>query len=343
MSQTKVGVRAIGAYLPGTTLTNEQLESEFETTAQWIETFIGVRERRRAQSHESSAYMSAAAVRDACEQAGIDPADLDLVICGTYTPDRMLPATAVIIMSLLGIEGVPGFDINSGGCPAGVFTLDVGATYVRSAAYRNVAVVVSDTSSWVLDPRDRTTQVIFGDGAACYLLQSLADTSAPSVGIMPALLRSLPTLWDTAFVDREPRFHDSRPLKSGFGDNFSVINGRAVREFALGVVPGFTKEVVGSCGLDLSDIDLFVFHQANLRLVEGIIEALGIPPERTASCAEQYGNTSGAGVPLSLRAAQDAGRLSDGDRVALVSFGSGLSLGGVCLEWAGADRFTAGS
>lgn len=170
-----VGIRAIGGYLPERVVTNADLERTLDTTDAWIREFIGVRTRRWSAPDEWTSDLGAAAVLDACRRAGVAPDSIDLVICGTYTPDHHIPAAAVATMCKLGIQDVPGFDVNSGGCPGSTFALDVGAKYVALGAYRRVAVVLADVNTKIFDPEDRTVGVIFGDRAACYLLEPTID------------------------------------------------------------------------------------------------------------------------------------------------------------------------
>jgi 3-oxoacyl-[acyl-carrier-protein] synthase-3 len=332
-----VGIRAIGGYLPKRVVTNAELEQNLDTTEEWILKFIGVHTRRWSAPDEWTSDLGAAALKDTCERAGVRPESIDLVICGTYTPDRMIPAVAVAIMGKAGIQGVPGFDVNSGGCPGGAFALDVGAKFVASGAYRRVAVVLADVNTKVFDREDRTVGVIFGDGAACYLLE---PTTNREVGIGSALLRSDPREYLTAYMDREKRYWPDGSLKeSAFGSNFAKMNGRAVADFALRVMPSFVEELLKADGLAVDDVDLIVFHQANYHLIHKLMDLIGLPADRTVTNVERFGNTSGAGLPLALRDAVDAGRLSRGDVVVLTSFGAGMSHGGVVLRWAGADDF----
>ncbi|ROQ89047.1 3-oxoacyl-[acyl-carrier-protein] synthase-3 [Streptomyces sp. 2132.2] len=331
-----VGIRAIGGRLPERVVTNAELEERLETTDAWITEFIGVRTRRWSAPEEWSSDLGAAALLDACERAGVSPETVDLVICGTYTPDNLIPATAVAIMGKAGIQDVPGFDVNTGGCPGGTWALDVGAKYVASGAYRRVAVVLADVSTKTFDPQDRTVGVIFGDGAACYLLEPVEAGK----GVTSALLRSDPTAYTTAYVKREKRtWADGTPKQSAFGDNFAHMHGRGVRDFALDRIPGFVEELVKTHDLAVEDIDLIVFHQANYHLIHLLMEKLGLPADRTMTNVQKYGNTSGAGVPLVLREAMDEGRLRPGANVVIVSFGAGMSHGGTLIRWTGDDDF----
>lgn len=325
-----VGIRTIGGYLPERVVTNAELEQTLDTTSEWIEQHIGVRTRRWAAPDEWTSDMGAAALLDACAKADVEPDSLDLVICGTYTPDHMSPPAAVALMRKAGVRsGVAGFDINCGGCPGGVFALDLGAKYV-AAGYRRVAVVLSDVTSKIFDPEDRTVAVIFGDGAACYLL----EPTVPGTGVGPALLRSSPETYETAYVKRERRHHaDGSPKQSGFGDQFTYMHGRSVREFALDVIPGFVEELLKAEDMTVDDVDQFITHQANYHLIHLMMQRLGLPPDKTVTTAQKYGNTSGSGLALALSEAVETGRVTPGDTVVLTAFGSGMSHGGLVVDW----------
>jgi 3-oxoacyl-[acyl-carrier-protein] synthase III len=331
-----VGIRAIGRRIPDCVISNAQLEQMFDTPAEWIRKNIGIETRRRSAPDEWTSDLGVQALLDACECARISADSLDLVICGTYTPDHMTPAAAVAVMRKLGLTGVPGFDVNSGGCTGGTFALDVGAKYLASGQYRRVAVVLADVTTKVVDPEDRTLAAIFGDGSACYLL----EPCAPGKGVSSALLRSAPERYETAYVRRELRtWADGSPKRSGFGDNFGCMHGRGVRDFVLATVPCFIEELVRSHGLTVNDIDLLVLHQANYRLIQQIMDRLGLPHDRTVTTVERYGNTSGSGLPLALRDAIDLGRVAPGNVIVLASFGTGMSVGGTVVRWAGEDDF----
>ncbi len=289
-----------------------------------------------AAEHEWTSDLGTAALIDACKRAGITPAEVDLVICGTYTPDHMVPSTAMLIIRKAQAAGATGFDINSGACPGAVFALDAGAKYISSGQFRRVAVVMADVSTRVMDWKDPAPAVIFGDGAACYLL----ERCNPDRGLGATLLRSDPTGYEDIQIVREHRFsRDGTRIQSGFGDNFAYLNGNAVREFAVGRVPGLIQELLDTVGMTTADIDLFALHQANLYIVQGILNQLGVPMERTVTNVSQYGNTSGASVPLVLRDAEEAGRLEPGDHVLLAAFGSGFSMGASLVRWCGPEDF----
>ncbi|WP_051967459.1 3-oxoacyl-ACP synthase III family protein [Kitasatospora mediocidica] len=331
-----VGIRAIGRYLPEKVVSNADLEEILLTRDDWIRANIGVETRHMAAEGEWTSDLGTAALLDACERAGISPAELDLVICGTYTPDNMTPPTAMLVIRKSGALGATGFDVNSGACPGGVFALDIGAKYVATGQYRRVAVVMADVSTRTMDWKDPAPAVIFGDGAACYLLEACT----PGRGIGRTLLRSDPSGYESVWVRREKRTRrDGSALSSGFGDNFGALDGKAVHAFAVGEVPSFIRELLDVADQATADVDLFALHQANLYIIQGILRELGVPLERTVTNIQKYGNTSGASVPLVLREAEDLGRLLPGDQVLLAAFGSGFSMGAALVRWCGPEDF----
>jgi 3-oxoacyl-[acyl-carrier-protein] synthase III len=231
-----------------------------------------------------------------------------------------------------------GFDLNSGGCAGGVFALQAAAKYVADGTFRRVAVVLAETMSKLLDWSDRDTAVIFGDGAACLLLERCVDGG----GIQRTEIHSDASRYFTAHVSRGPRYDDAgKPISSGFGDNFMSMVGRQVLSFALENVPAFTQRFCKDASIELDELELIVLHQANLRLVHRIVEKLGLPLSKTMTNVEKYGNTSGAGVPLVLWEAQNTGRLRRGDPVLAVTFGTGMSYGGALIRWCDRSDFFA--
>lgn len=256
-------------------------------------------------------------------------------------PDHMLPNTAVAIMRQLGLTGIPGTDVNSGGYPTSVSALDMGVTYVSAGTYRRVAVVMADVSTKLFDPTDRTVGVIFGDAAACYLLEPVDK----GLGVGTAVLRNDPSYYWTAWASRDIRLDGAgQRIRSGFSDNFMVMVGQEIREFVLGSIPNFLWEVVSKEeGVTLDEVDFYAIHQANWHLVRGVMDDLSQPHRKTLTNVERIGNTAGASVPLIPRQALDADRLHAGDLVLATAFGAGLNYGAVLIRWCGPDEFIATS
>ncbi|WP_217208213.1 3-oxoacyl-ACP synthase III family protein [Streptomyces sp. AC550_RSS872] len=329
---TGVGIRSIGVCVPENEVTNTQLVERFDTTDAWMRERLGIFSRRVAGPDEFTSDLGLGAFEDACKRAGVDPASIDLLICCTSTPDHMIPAVAALILRKAQIQGVPGFDVNAGGCAGGLFGLDVGHKYMQSGQYERVAVVVADTVAQLNDPEDRTQHAIFGDGAACYLLERCAD----SPGIGRTLLGTDPEGYYTAFVERLDG--DGR-LNRFSGANVTRMDGRGVKDFALSVVPGFVSEVTALGGVTLDDVRLIVTHQANPRLVRELVTRLGQPADKTVIVADRFGNTSGSSVVIALAEAERTGRIGPGDAVLLLGFGAGMSYAGTVVHWCGSENF----
>ena len=249
----------------------------------------------------------------------------------------MAPPAALATIRKLDLTAT-GFDVNSGGCTGSVMALDVAARYVADGTYRRVAVVIAETMSKLLDWRDRDTAVIFGDGAACYLLERCVD----GAGIQRAEFHSDASRYYTAYVSREPRRDDDgAALLAGYGQNFMSMAGRQVLTFALENIPPFIQRFCKEASVELDDMELVLLHQANLRLVHRILDRIGVPQTSTMTNVEKYGNTSGAGLPLVLWEAQNSGRLSRGDLVLTVAFGTGMSYGAALIRWCDPSDFAA--
>ncbi len=327
-----VGIRSVGVCLPENEVTNTQLVERFDTSDAWIRERLGIHSRRIAEPGELTSDLALGAFEDACKRAGVEPASIDLLICCTSTPDHMIPAVATMILRKAQIRGVPGFDVNAGGCAGGLFGLDVGHKYVESGQYERVAVVVADTVAQLNDPDDRTQHAIFGDGAACYLLERC--TGSPGIG--RTLLGTDPERYYTAFIERVA---GEGELNRFSGANVTRMDGRGVKDFALTVVPGFVDEVVESAGVTLDDVRLIVTHQANPTLVRNLIRLLGQPADKAVIVADKFGNTSGSSVVIALAEAERTGRLDPGDAVLLLGFGAGMSYGGTVVHWCGSENF----
>jgi 3-oxoacyl-[acyl-carrier-protein] synthase-3 len=328
-----VGIRSVGRYVPETELTNADLVKRYDTSDSWLREKLGIHTRRVANADQWTSDLAVQALFDACERSGTELSEIDLLICCTGTPDHLMPATAAAVLRKAELFSTPGFDVNPGGCAGGVFALDTGAKYIMSGEYRKVAVVIADTVAQALDPADRTTNAIFGDGAGCYLL----ERCAPGTGVGPTLLRTRADLYYTAHTARQLP-PDGLPNRFS-GSNIMQMDAKGVLNFALDSLPGFAKEVVEAAGTTLDEVDLILTHQANPGLVRRLIETLGQPREKTVIVADRLGNTSGSSLVLSLAEALDTGRLRPGNRVLLLAFGAGMSYGGTVLTWCAPEDF----
>ncbi|MHB1382666.1 MAG: beta-ketoacyl-ACP synthase III, partial [Thermoleophilia bacterium] len=322
----KVDITAIGTYVPERVVTNDELSLLLDTSDDWISTRSGIRERHIAEDGHSTSDLGAVAARRALEAAGVRAEELDLIIVASLSPDMLFPATAAIISGLIGADGAPAFDL-SAACTGFVYALATGSAFVASGQADRVLVVGADVVSKMIDWSDRSTEVLFGDAAGAVLLEPARQDDSGIIGFelgndpsgagelnLPAGGSRLPASAETVAE----------------GQHYLKMNGREVFKFATRVIVSSAKQVLADNNLDVGDVDLFVPHQANIRIIDAAAKKLGIPPERVFSNLDRYGNTSCASIPLCLDEASAGGRLEAGDLVLMTGFGAGLSWGS-CL------------
>jgi 3-oxoacyl-[acyl-carrier-protein] synthase-3 len=315
-------------YVPERVLTNADLERIIDTSDEWITTRTGIRQRHIAAPEESTSSMGLEAARRAVERAELNPSDIDLVIVGTATPDFQFPATACLIQDALGING-GAFDLEAG-CTSFMYGLALASSLVASGMHRNVLVVGSETLSRILDWEDRATCVLFGDGAGAvvvsggqyaefdpqYVLGS--DGSGAQALCLPAGGSRLPAREETV----RDRLH------------FVRMAGPEVYRFATRVVGEATQQVLDKAGLRSEDIDLFIPHQANTRIIDVAVRRLAMREDRVFVNIDRYGNTSSASIPIALCEAEERGLLEPGSRVLMIGFGAGLTWGAGVMQFA---------
>lgn len=322
-------IRGWGKYAPEKVLTNDDLAQMLDTSDEWIRTRTGIVERRIAEKHEATSEMAVKAARAALEVANFDPARLDLIIVSTCTPDHPLPSTACLVQSALGASQAAAFDLNAA-CSGFIYGLDVATSMIRGGRYDNVLLIGAEMLSRWVDWTDRGTCVLFGDGAGAFLLQASnqpggvmsfalgADGSGADLLIVPAGGTRNPPSWDST--------HN--------GACTIHMEGRQVFRFATRIMGRVAKEAIEQAGLEIDDIELFVPHQANLRIIKTAARFLDLSMDRVFVNLEKYGNTSSASVPIAVCEAVDEGRLRPGDHVVLVGFGAGLTWGASVVQWA---------
>jgi 3-oxoacyl-[acyl-carrier-protein] synthase-3 len=317
-----------GMYAPSRVMTNDDLAQLVETSDEWIVSRTGIRERRIAADDENTTSLSVNAARDAVAVAGLDPAELDLVIVGTCSPDYPLPATSVTVATALGATQAAGFDLQAA-CSGFLFALASGSSFVRSGMYRNVLVIGVEVLSRFLNWKDRNTCVLFGDGAGAVILQA---SDAPG-GMLGFDLFSDGTGCEAIIVPAGGSARPASPLTSAEGMHYIHMAGREVYKYATRQLAESGVAAIRNSGLTVDQIDQFVFHQANLRIIESVQKQLGIPDEKLFVNIEKYGNTSAASVPMALVEAVAAGRIQQGDRILMVAFGAGYTAGAAVVEW----------
>ncbi|MBC7264138.1 MAG: ketoacyl-ACP synthase III [Chloroflexi bacterium] len=317
-----------GKYVPERTLSNQELEKIVETSDEWIYSRTGIRERRIAASDETVTTMSVAASKAALAVAGLDPAELDLIIVGTSSPDYLLPAAASMIQHHLGAKHAAAFDLRVG-CSGFVYALAVGTQFIATGMYRHVLVIGAEIISKFIDWQDRDTCVLFGDGAGAVVLQA----SEESTGLLACYLGSDGADYDALFVPGGGSKYPFCQEVLDRGWHHIKMDGKRVFRFAISKPAQAAIEALTLAGLSSADIALLIPHQANMRIVQSICQRLGLPEEKVFVNIHKYGNTSAASIPIALCEAVEEGRLHPGDHVLLLGFGAGLTWAAAVLRW----------
>jgi 3-oxoacyl-[acyl-carrier-protein] synthase III len=318
-------IRGVGAYLPKRILTNAEMASLVDTSDDWIVERTGIRQRHIAADGELTSDLGIAAARQALIRSGIDPVDIDLVICATATPDRTFPATAVKIQAGLGIVKGAAFDIQAV-CSGFVYGLTTADNFLKTGQFKRALVIGAETFSRILDWEDRTTCVLFGDGAGAVVLEAQPQHGTrEDRGILATQIRS------------DGRFEDLLYVDGGPGSTKTTghlrMNGREVFRHAVQKISGVIEETLVMTGYAPDEIDLFVPHQANQRILDGIARKLGIPPSKIMMTLANHGNTSAASIPLALNQAFEEHRLKEGDLILMEAMGGGFTWGAVLVRW----------
>ncbi len=324
-----VAITGTGKYVPERVLTNADLQSMVDTSDEWIIERTGIKKRRIAAENEATSDLAAAAAREALENAGVAAADLDLIIVATFTPDMLFPSTACLVQKALGAAKATCFDI-SGACSGFLYGIEIARNFIATGAAQSVLVVGADKVSGVVDWTDRNTCVLFGDGAGAAVLQPAAEggstilsTYSGSNGCLDEIL-NVP-----AGGSRLPLTEENMGSKL----NTMKMAGREVYRHAVHTMVSAAKEALARSGLTIADIDCFIPHQANLRIIETIAHKLNVPMERFFINLTEYGNTSAAAVAIALDEAQRSGRIKRGDNILMVVFGGGLTWASVVVRW----------
>jgi len=318
-------VRGFGAQLPERIMENRDLEGIVETSDDWIVQRTGIRQRHIASENETTASLGEMAARAALDRAGMVPADIDLIICATSTPDNTFPATAVNIQNRLGMRHGAAFDLQAV-CSGFVFAVTTADSYIKSGLARRVLVIGAETFSRILDWTDRTTCMLFGDGAGAIVLE--AEEGAGTIadrGVLTAHIRS-----DGSH--REKLYVDGGPSTTGTVGHLRM-EGREVFKHAVGMITDVIEAAYDATGLTSEDIDWFVPHQANRRIIDASAKKLGIADKKVVITVDKHGNTSAASIPLALNEAASDGRIKQGDLVLLEAMGGGFTWGSVLLRW----------
>jgi 3-oxoacyl-[acyl-carrier-protein] synthase-3 len=318
-------VRGCGGYLPERVLTNADLAKVVDTSDEWITSRTGIKERRIAAAGELTSTMGAEAARKALADAGMEPEDIDLIILATSTPDQTFPATAVTIQAELGITGGAAFDVQAV-CSGFVFAMATADNYLKGGQFKRALVIGAEAFSRILDWNDRGTCVLFGDGAGALVVEAqLLNGGATDRGVLATTLRSDGRYRDKLYVDGGP---------SSTGTVGHVrMDGPEVFRHAVTKISEVIGTTLEQAGYKASDIDWFVPHQANRRILDGAARKLGLDPDRIIVTVDRHANTSAASIPLALAAGCAEGRIKKGDLVLLEAMGGGFTWGAVLLRW----------
>ncbi|HVT60681.1 MAG TPA: beta-ketoacyl-ACP synthase III [Thermoanaerobaculia bacterium] len=329
MSGIRGRIVGTGRSVPERVLTNAELETMVSTSNEWIMSRTGISERRIASAHESLSSFAVPAATAALEMAGISGGEVDMVLCATVSPDMQFPATANLIQDRVGAAGAGAFDLGAG-CTGFVYALSVAELFIECGKAKNVLVVGGEILSKVTDWQDRTTCVLFGDGAGAVVLQAARDEGR---GVLGTALHSDGSLAELIFLPGGGSKHPpSRELYDS-GMQFLKMRGSETFKIAVRSLAEVSLEVLASCGLTLSDLTWFVPHQANRRIIEAVGKRLEIPHGKTYINVDRYGNTSSASIPIALDELNRAGKLAANDVVLLAAFGAGLTWGAAVLRW----------
>ena len=326
----RVKISALGIYVPPRLLTNADLEKMVDTNNEWIMSRVGIRERHIADKGVATSDLATEAAKKALAQRGIEASELDAIIVATVTPDMLFPATACLVQDKLGAKRVWGFDL-SAGCSQFVYALQVGAQFVQTGAHKKVMVIGADVMSSIIDYKDRATCVIFGDGAGAVILEPSEEDSLGLIDFVHEVDGSGGvSLYMPGGGSLNPSSHET------VDKNMHVVHqdGQAVFKFAVRKMAESCDEILKKNGLTGSDIDVFIPHQANLRIINATADRLKMHPESIVINIDRYGNTTGATIPLAMHTAIEDGRLKKGSMVLLAAVGAGFTVGTTLLRWA---------
>jgi 3-oxoacyl-[acyl-carrier-protein] synthase-3 len=321
-------IAGVGAYVPSRVLTNLDLEKMVETTDEWILTRTGIRERRLASDAEATSDLAAKAALRALENARVLPEQVDLIIVATITPDMPFPATACLVQRKIGAHKAAAFDLEAA-CSGFVYGLEIGQQFIMSRTYDTVLVIGAEKLSTIVDWKDRNTCVLFGDGAGAAVLQNRANSHGLLTAVMGADGSNADLLYMPGGGSKCPATQDSVEARL----HYLRMDGRETFKNAVQAMLSAGREVLGRCGLDISQVKCVIPHQANKRIIEAVGSRLGAKPEQILVNLDRYGNTSAASVAIALEEAVATGRVERGDLILIVVFGAGLTWGAAVIEW----------
>jgi 3-oxoacyl-[acyl-carrier-protein] synthase-3 len=329
MTPRSVRITGWGMYAPERRLTNADLERVVDTSDEWIVTRTGIRERRIAARHETTATLAAIAGKRAIAVAGLQPDDIDVILVATLTPDYWMPSTGALVKEAIGNTRAAAMDV-SAACSGLVYGYSIADSYLRSGMFKHALVVGSETLSRYLDFSDRGTCILFGDGAGAVVLSASDEEGGGMQGM------ELTTDPDGAYMIWLPSGGSRSPASGqtlARGEHYIRMEGKETYRYATKTMATTALKAIERAGWKPDEIDLFIPHQANVRIIESVAKGLGLPMDKMFVNLDRYGNTSAASVGMALAEAVDSGRIKIGDKIVLVAFGAGLTSGGIALEW----------
>jgi len=328
----RISITGLGCHVPERVVTNDELSTMMDTSDEWIRERTGIRERRVAAPEEALSDLCLPAARQALEEAGIDGTQIDLIIVATVTPDMAFPSTGAILADQLGAANAAAYDL-SAGCTGFMYAVAQGYGMVAAGLARRALVIGGDVLSRILDWSDRSTAVLFGDGAGAVVIERVSEG-----GFLGFELGADGSGGSQLFVpaggSREPASAETVAERR----HYVQMNGREVFKFATRVLVSSAENVLAECGKTVDDVDVYIPHQANVRIIDHAAEKLGIPKEKIVVNVDRYGNTSSGSIPLALADAQADGRLQDGALVLMTGMGAGLTWGSGLIEWTANGR-----
>lgn len=329
MNLLRTKITAVSHYLPERRVTNKDFEKTLDTSDQWIFERTGIRERRFVEKGVATSDLGAAAAKQLLKQRGIDASELDLIIVGTVTPDMFFPSTACLVQNKIGAKNAWGFDL-SGACSGFIYALATGAQFISTGAHKKVLVIGADVMTSIVDPQDRATCVLFGDGAGAVLLEPAEDGER---GIIDFILKSDggggQFLYMPAGGSLNPASAETVKKKM----HFVQQDGKNVFKYAVRGMADVSHEILVKNSIDANDVRLYIPHQANLRIIQAAVDRMKLDASRVAINIDKFANTTAATIPICISEAAENKTLSKGDLVLLASFGAGFTWGSLLFSW----------
>lgn len=323
-----VAVLGLGVHVPPRIITNEYFAQMLDTSDEWIHSRTGIRERRFVEENVCTSDIAALAAQQALQRAGLEAGEIELIIVATATPDHLFPSTACSVQEKIQAHHAAAFDV-SAGCSGFLYALSVAVQFVANGSYRKVLVVGAETLSKFIDMEDRATCVLLGDGAGAMIIGGDGERNDFLSFVLEADGRGRQALYLPAGGSVLPASAETVQGRK----HFVQMNGREVYKWAVEKITQVSRKALDQESLSLEDIDFFVPHQANLRIIEGVAERLHLPPEKILLSLPRYGNTSAASIPLTLEEALTAGRIQPGDLLLMAAFGAGFTWAAGLLRW----------